>query len=857
MTTKDVCVAALIFAGAAHAAAGRTELAQGWKIRSVSPRAALDAPLLEEAVSTPASGGWLPVAHMPAMVHDVLLAAAKIEQPWLPGAAEKCRWVAERDWLYAVTIPSPGTSREVWLRFGGLDTIVDVYLNGERIASHSNMYTPLAVNISGRLRERNTLVLHFHTVFDLSGPKPVPVQTVGGNPARRVRRPPSNYSTYLGPQPYYSRVGVYDAVVLQTNDGDVFEDVLADATLNEALTEGTVAVGITGRSRAASADLSVRLIAPDGRVASEIRQNVAVSNGAFQARPEVRIKQPQLWWPRGYGAQPLYRVEVVLSASGQVQQTERRTVGFRRITSPSLLHFVVNGVPVRLSGGDWVTPHWQTAVWDQPRVERLFAMAEHANFNVFRVWAEVESPRGEFYEMADARGFLLWQDFTNLPLAPDETSRAMCREEATAFLKRLKHHPSILLWNGSNEAAQWHHQSYNPNFEDRGVWPGLAAATEVGEICRKLDPARHYQPSSPYYGQDPNDPREGSTHGYTNMWFVPGYDYLNFAAEDTRIAAPVLHSLKRFMKPEDLWPAGYSTLYLPGDRQPYPRAWLGYTTGESWKKTGPVEQFYDANDAAGLVHRLGMAEALYYQDTVERQRRGRPATDLSGPNRSGGYIVWKFNDSWPQIYSAKVDYFLEPYHAYYALRRAYAPVMLSFDIGTYIYLWAVNDSRETVSGTVRIQLFHLDRNTISKEIVREVKVSPGKSAVVVRLDEAGIGAFRREHILFATLADANGRVIARANALTDIERRVAFPAAKLSVQVKDGALSISADKFARTVTLDGDANGDPSGWFFEDNYFDLMPGEVKTVRILGKHSQGRITVKPWYSSHAVAVTWQR
>ncbi|MCX6616037.1 MAG: hypothetical protein NTZ98_08060, partial [Acidobacteria bacterium] len=249
--------------------------------------------------------------------------------------------------------------------------------------------------------------------------------------------------------------------------------------------------------------------------------------------------------------------------------------------------------------------------------------------------------------------------------------------------------------------------------------------------------------------------------------------------------------------------------------------------------------------------------ALYYQDTVERQRRGRPATDPSGPSRSGGYIVWKFNDSWPQIYSAKVDYFLEPYHAYYALRRAYAPVMLSFDIGTYIYLWAVNDSRETVSGTVRIQLFHLDRNTISKEIVREVKVSPGKSAVVVRLDEAGIGAFRREHILFATLADANGRVIARANALTDIERRVAFPAAKLSVQVKDGALSISADKFARTVTLDGDANGDPSGWFFEDNYFDLMPGEVKTVRILGKHSQGRITVKPWYSSHAVAVTWQR
>jgi len=145
MTAKHLCAAALIFAGAVHAAVGRTELDRGWKIRSVSPRVALDAPLLEEAVSTLASGGWLPVARMPAMVQDVLLAAGQIEQPWLPGAAEKCRWVAERDWLYAVTIPSPGASREVWLRFAGLDTIVDVYLNGERIASHSNMYTPLAV----------------------------------------------------------------------------------------------------------------------------------------------------------------------------------------------------------------------------------------------------------------------------------------------------------------------------------------------------------------------------------------------------------------------------------------------------------------------------------------------------------------------------------------------------------------------------------------------------------------------------------------------------------------------------------------------------------------------------------------
>ena len=204
-----------------------------------------------------------------------------------------------------------------------------------------------------------------------------------------------------------------------------------------------------------------------------------------------------------------------------------------------------------------------------------------------------------------------------------------------------------------------------------------------------------------------------------------------------------------------------------------------------------------------------------------------------------------------------MDFFLEPYHAYYALRRAYAPVMLSFDIGTFIYLWAVNDGIQPVCGTVKIQLYHLERCEFRKEIVREVTVAPGKSVVVVQLDKAGIRAFRKEHILFATLTDRSGTVRARANGFADIERRLTFPDAKLDVKVANGALTITTDKFARTVTLEGDAKGDAFGWFFEDNYFDLMPGETKVVRVLSQHRSGRITAKPWYSPHTATVQWPR
>jgi len=820
-------------------AVAMTELLHGWNLKSVEPGGELSAAILNGAERA-ASDGWLSVAALPAAVPDVLLAHEKIEAPWLPGGTEKCFWLGERDWVYALKFPAqPGRAGR--LRFLGLDGNAEIYLNGTRIAAHSDENVPLTVEVGPALRPENSLVIRFRSNGDKAG--------------GAARQRPNG--TYLGPNPPLSSVGIFDQVLLETSAGNTLEEAVADASLDESLSRGTVTIDAAGSTKLPSVSVRLRLLDPEGKAVAESITPAKVTAGGFNCRCVVQVDRPQLWWPRGYGGQPLYRAQLTLLAGERPQQTLQRTIGFRRVTMPERLHFVVNNVPVLLRGGDRVTPNLMSRVWDEAREERLFALAENANFNAFRVWGQAMPPHDKFYEMADARGFLLWQDFTRLPLRPDAASRALCREKATRLLKRLKHHPSILSWCGGNEAAMWAHEDYSKDFKDHGPWPGLAAAEEVGAICKQLDPERYYQPSSPYGGVNANDPREGNTHGYTNMWFVPGYDYLNFASEDTRIAAPVLHSLKRFVKPEHLWPSGYSTLSLPGNKYPFPKTWLPYTCGESWKKTGPVEQFYDATDLAGLVYRLGMAEGLYYQDTVERQRRGRPAEEASDRRCCGGYIVWKYNDSWPQVYSAKVDFFLEPYHAYYALRRAYAPVLLSFDMGTFIHLWAVNDTTAPVSGTVKIQLYHLEQNEFRKEIVREVTVPPGKSKVVVRLDQAGIRAFRREHILFATLTDRSGNVLARANAFADIERRLTFPDAKLGVQVAPGALEITTDKFARAVTLEGDAAGDAFGWFFEDNYFDLLPGEKKVVRILGDHAKGRVSAKAWYSPHPATVDWQR
>lgn len=482
----------------------RIAISEGWKIKSIAPRAELDSAFLNETEHAAQDADWLDAGTMPATVHDILLRLGKIEAPWRPYGTEKCHWVGERDWVYAVRFPIHAARRDAHLVFRGVENKVDVYLNGKRLASHSSKL-PLTCDVSGRLQRENCLVIHCHA--DLRQ-----------DDAQRCDR-----GTYLGPNPPIASVGVFDRVFVELSGGHRFRQVAAVSSVAESLTRATVTVDAEGVSRHDHVKIRLRLFDPQNHVAAEAIASAKVNEGVFTKQCAVTIDDPHLWWPRGYGDQPLYQAEMALMVQGQVHEIVTRTIGFRRITMPERLHFVVNGVPVFLRGGDWVTPNLMSDVWDTRRVDRLFALAENANFNAFRVWGPAEAPPDAFYEQADARGFLLWQDFTRLPMRSDSKSVDRCVHKARAQIRRLQHHPSILCWCGCNEAAMWAHEDYRRDFTDHGPWGGRVAAEAVGAVCKQLDPDRYYQPSTPFYGMNPNDPREGNTHGYTNMWFVPGY----------------------------------------------------------------------------------------------------------------------------------------------------------------------------------------------------------------------------------------------------------------------------------------------------------------------------------------------
>jgi hypothetical protein len=526
--------------------------------------------------------------------------------------------------------------------------------------------------------------------------------------------------------------------------------------------------------------------------------------------------------------------------------------GFRDLQMDGVFDFSINGKKVKLWGANLVPLKGLSHRWNAARMSRLLDMAEHAHMVSLRAWGPGAPFHDMLYDEADRRGILMWHEFFHTwgTVPYTESFRNQCREEAEHYVTRLKHHPSIILWCGGNETHMG--STIRGNYDEAYLGKDLFER-DYRAVCQRLDPGRYYHPSSPSGGAYPNDPSQGDSHSYTHNWVVPGEQYPVLFTENTRVSPPPVHSLKVFLQGEELWPAGFTGMIKSRRDAPMPASWMKLTLGNDYwyGRPGPIEDFFDTGDTPeGLIYRMNAAYCLYIRRYVERYRTGRPARADYHKRKTMGHYIWKLNSTWPEIYGEMIDYLLEPKMCYYALRRAYAPVLLSFEFSDGIFLWGVNDTPRDIEGRVRLRYFGILHNRLSREVERDVSLPAGESRVLLNLEEFGM--FPIQDALYAELFDKANHCVARATDFADKERHLEFPRAELGLTLEKGLLKVTTDAFARCVELTGDEGGDAFGWFFEDNYFDLFPFEEKTVKIMGRHSCGTITASSRHSP-AVAV----
>ncbi len=826
-------------------------LLNGWQIKSFTPAEAWGEQW-KQALVDDQPGEWL-TAILPASVQEVLWAHDRLDKTVLDtGDAKETLWVSELDWAFRRRFSLKAQGR-LFLSFKGLDAVVDIVFNGQLLSRHLSMFLPAYIEITEWAREENELLLYFYA--------PPKVRNWLNSRVRDEDRPKlsamsyyrkahGDFSSHAGVIPYFTPIGVYDDISLIV----VPEAKLDHVDVNTSFTTDykTAFVKVNTKVSAVRPDAALTVCAalfdPAGK-------EVAALKAPYGKQLVLQVDQPELWWPRNYGEQPLYTLRTSLLASGEIVDSDEKHLGLREIVPVGPLQFAVNGIRVHL-WGSCITPMFGPSHRYIP--ERALTFLDHAqraNINALRIWGPSQQYNDRFYEETDRRGILLWQDFpisgSHLPEDEDFVSTAL--QEAQAMVLRLKHHASILLWCGCNETVYM--CDLFGKRETKRLGHDLIF-DRFRELANRLDPNRVYRVSSPIGGAYPNDPRIDTHGSRAALSFLPGEDYANFFSENIRTFIPELKSVKRFLPGEKFWDGTWKDCALHGVDSPIPPTWHARTINHWAEKAGPVERFYDATDAQSLIYKYNAAAAYDVRMILHQSRRGKPFYRSDGDRLTHGHLIWKFCTAWPQIYCSYIDYFLEPGQPYYALRRAYMPLLVSIDVQDHVYIWGVNDTREDFIGHVEISVYDLESQTMFAQKTYAAAVVAGASQILCNLDE--IGQFWRTCVIFARMVHTNGREVSRDFAYIKAERFLPFPDAKLTLaQDTDGSISITADKFARCVELSGQQDGDAFGWYFEDNWFDMMPGETRRIAVYGRHDRGEITAKAQYATESTALTYRR
>ncbi|MEV7328777.1 glycoside hydrolase family 2 protein [Micromonospora sp. NPDC093244] len=804
---------------------GRQALQDGWTVRA-APGAQVPAEIAGRAVP----------ATVPGCVHTDLLDAGLIPDPYLDDNELALAWIGRTDWTYRTTFThTPGGEDRIDLVCAGLDTVATLTLNGVPVGRTENMHRGYRFDVRSLLRDGdNDLTVSFDSAYryaeaqrDRLGDRP----NAYPEPFQFIRKMACNFGWDWGPT--LVTAGIWQDIGLHAWSTARLATVRPLVTVDGR--DGRVELHVEVE-RVADVPLTVRA------TVAGVSADVVVPAGQRTAVLTLAVREPALWWPRGYGEQARHLLEVTLHApDGDTLDTWSRPVGFRSVrldTTPdehgTPFALSVNDVPVFVRGVNWIPDDVFPTRITRERLAGRFEQAADANVNLLRVWGGGRYESEDFYDLADERGLLVQQDFLFACAAypEEEPFGSEVAAEATEQVIRLAPHPSLVLWTGNNENIWgWHDWDWQEPLAGR-TWGRGYYLDVLPRIVGELDPTRPYWPGSPWSGTDdihPNDPAHGTTHIW-DVWNTDDYtryrEYVpRFVAEFGYQGPPAYATLRRAISDEPLAPDS------PGMAH-HQKA----TGGDAKLQRGldahlPVPADFD--DWHYLTQ-LNQARAIQLGVEHFRSYRGVCA----------GTIVWQLNDCWPVTSWSAVDGDGRRKPLWYALRHAYADRLLTVqprDGG--LALVAVNDggtSWRASAAVTRVTLAGEPRakTTMELDVPAYSAVTLALPAEVARPDEV-----RRELLV----AEA-GETAERALWFFAEDRDVDWPSAAWDATVEpfDGGqrVRVTARSVLRDLTLfpdrlDASASVDRA-------LVTLLPGESATftVRADGLVDEAALVARP-------------
>ena len=777
---------------------------------------------------------WRP-ATVPGCVHTDLLANGLIEDPFYGENEKKLQWIGKTEWEYQTTFDAPAhllARRHVELVFQGLDTYATVSLNGRPLLEADNMFRTWRVDAKPLLKPgANTLHVRFRSPIGEVLPRmkalgyelPAP-NDQGEKTSPHTRKAPYHYGWDWGPR--FVTSGVWRPVTLEAWD----ETRLADLRVVQKRLDST----------AAQLSAEVEIVSSGEREATVVVENLngggVAARRAVRLRPGVNkvaadflIRNPAIWWPAGMGRQPLYRLRTRLLVGGR--QTDERTTrtGLRTVELRQKadqwgksFEFVVNGVPVFAKGGNWIPADSFPTRVTRERYRHLLESARDANMNMLRVWGGGIYELDDFYELCDELGLLVWQDFMfACSMYPgDEKFLENVRAEAADQVRRLRDHPSIVLWCGNNEVeTAWQHWGWKQKLP-ASLWDDYLKLFHgvLPEVVAEHDPARAYWPSSPSSNleDDPDSQKIGDIH-YWAVWHAskPFEEYERqsprFTSEYGFQSFPSIATVNAYASPAD-----------HDIQSPVMLAHQKHPRGNQLIREYMLREYPEPKDFESFLYVSQVLQAEGMRLGTEHLRRIRP--------RNMGALYWQVNDCWPVASWSGMDYFGRWKAMHYYARRFFADLLLSpNEEGGELKFYVVSDRTRRTPAELRVRLMDFDGRTLT-ERRQSVDVAPlqSRSYLSLPLKEILGGGEPGKLFLHAELLVA-GKPVSTNTHFFRPYKGLSLPAAKVSAEAARAGggfvITLTADKFARAVQLS--AGG--LGGSFSDNFFDLLPGQKAQV----------------------------
>lgn len=836
---------------AASAATTSHTIADGWRFRQAR------------------LANWHP-ATVPGTVHTDLMAIGSIADPFIGQNERTVQWVDKEDWVYETEFDVSSREQQQAhreLTFFGLDTYADVYLNDSLILQADNMFRTWRADVSRLTHEgQNRLRVYLHSPVKIDMPKweAHPNEYPGDNDQSQngglldrqlvpfARKAGYHYGWDWGPR--LVTLGIWRPVVFTAWDDFIVRDIWVEqqeVTQQRARIRHHVTIEA---DHALTATVTVTDSASRRRLAT---QAVQLQAGTNEVVLPYAISKPRLWWCNGLGEPHMYTLlteikderlkmkDGVTSEGKYIPQLSSLNshlstrVGLRSIqlhTEPDAegraFYFTLNGVKVFMKGANYIPcDNFLPRVTDSV-YRRTIADAVAVNMNMLRIWGGGTYEDDRFYELCDEQGILIWHDFMfACGLFPASgTYLQNVRQEAIDNVRRLRNHPCIALWCGNNECQDaWFNWGWKRRFEQRD--PALAARLwqefqdlffrTLPEVVSEYAPQTPYRPSSPFADYDSGSkPHLGDYH-YWDVWHgrkpISEYNKVRarFFSEYGMQSFPELGTVRRFAPDPSDWDI-HSDMMMAHQRG----GAHANSLIESYLETeyGKPEGF----DTLLYVGQLMQADAM--KTAVEAHRRDK--------GYCWGTLLWQINDCWPVASWSTRDYYGRWKAAHYLMRPAMADILVSpirlDDDQLHIYI--VNDRLAPVSGQLTIEAWTAERKV--RSLTCKVRVPANSASDVWQmpvsqfLAQAGIMA--AEAIVHAQFRpDGKGQSSTYTNNYILVyPKELKLQPAHIKATVEGNSVKLTSDRYARGIylSLEGDADH-----HFSDNYFDLLPGEERTV----------------------------